>query len=43
MFSEIKRVHPTLAEGMKFVDMNKYQLERFDAEKKTEKKRQASD
>jgi thymidylate synthase ThyX len=40
IFSEIKRVHPTLAEGMKFVDMNKYLLERFDAEKKTEKKRQ---
>ncbi|HEX2614483.1 MAG TPA: FAD-dependent thymidylate synthase, partial [Nitrososphaera sp.] len=43
MFSEIKKVHSTLAEGIKFVDMNKYQLERFDAEKKTEKKRQASD
>lgn len=40
MYSEIKRVHPVLAEGIKFVDMNKYQLERFDAEKKTEKKRQ---
>lgn len=40
MFTEIWRVHPTLAEGMKFVDMNRYQLERFDAEKKTEKKRQ---
>lgn len=40
MYSEIKRVHPSLAEGIKFADMNTYQLERFDAEKKTEKKRQ---
>jgi hypothetical protein len=40
MYGEIKRVHPTLAEGIKFADMNAYQLERFDAEKKTEKKRQ---
>ena len=43
MFYEINRVHPTLAEGIKFVDMNKYQLERFNAEKKTEKKRQQID
>ncbi|HEU4604710.1 MAG TPA: FAD-dependent thymidylate synthase [Nitrososphaera sp.] len=41
LYSEIKRVHPALAEGIKFADMNTYQLERFDAEKKTEKKRQA--
>jgi thymidylate synthase ThyX len=40
MYSEIKRVHPVLSEGVKYVDMNTYQLERFDAEKKTEKKRQ---
>ena len=40
MYGEIKQVHPTLAEGIKFADMNAYQLERFDAEKKTEKKRQ---
>jgi thymidylate synthase ThyX len=40
MYGEIKRVHPTLAEGIKYADMNNYQLERFDAEKKTEKKRQ---
>jgi thymidylate synthase ThyX len=40
MYSEIKRVHPQLAQGIKFVDMNKYHLERFDAEKKSEKKRQ---
>jgi len=40
MYSEIRRVHPALAEGIKFADMNTYQLERFDSEKKTEKKRQ---
>jgi len=41
MYSEIKRVHPVLAEGIRFVDMNTYyKLERFDAEKRTEKKRQ---
>lgn len=40
MYNEIKRVHPVLAEGIKFADMNTYKLERFDAEKKTEKKRQ---
>jgi thymidylate synthase ThyX len=40
MYSEIKRVHPALAEGIKFADMNAYKLERFDSEKKTEKKRQ---
>jgi thymidylate synthase ThyX len=40
MYNEIKQVHPVLAHGITFVDMNRYQLERFDAEKKTEKKRQ---
>src|SRR5918998_1152359 len=40
IYSEIKHVHPQLAQGIKFVDMNRYQLERFDAEKKSEKKRQ---
>jgi len=40
MYTEIKRVHPALGEGIKFADMNKYQLERLDAEKKSEKKRQ---
>jgi thymidylate synthase ThyX len=39
IYMEIERVHPQLAQGIKFVDMGKYQLERFDAEKKTEKKR----
>jgi thymidylate synthase ThyX len=40
IYNEIKQVHPQLAHGIKFVDMNRYQLERFDAEKKSEKKRQ---
>ncbi|HEY9407686.1 MAG TPA: FAD-dependent thymidylate synthase [Nitrososphaera sp.] len=40
IYNEIKRVHPQLSKGIKFVDMNRYQLERFDAEKKSEKKRQ---
>ena len=40
IYNEIVRVHPQLAQGIKFVDMNRYQLERFDAEKKSEKKRQ---
>jgi thymidylate synthase ThyX len=41
MYGQIKNVHPVLAEGIAFVDMNRYELERLDAEKKTEKKRQA--
>jgi thymidylate synthase ThyX len=40
IYNEIKRVHPQLAQGIKFVDMNRYHLERLDAEKKSEKKRQ---
>jgi thymidylate synthase ThyX len=39
IFTEIRRVHPVLADGIKFVDMNKYELERFDSEKQTENKR----
>ena len=40
MHGQIKNVHPVLGEGLRFVDMNKYELERLDSEKKTEKKRQ---
>lgn len=40
MYRQIEDVHPTFAKGIKFVDLNPYRLERFDAEKKTEKKRQ---
>ncbi|HEY5630839.1 MAG TPA: FAD-dependent thymidylate synthase, partial [Nitrososphaeraceae archaeon] len=39
MFGQIKLVHPLLAEGIKFVDLSKYELERFNAEKNAEKKR----
>jgi thymidylate synthase ThyX len=42
MYTQLKKAHPVLAEGIKFADMNTYQLERFDAEKRTEKKRQTS-
>lgn len=42
MYSQIKAVHPVLAEGLKFVDMNPYRLERLDSEKRTERKRQQS-
>lgn len=41
MYLQIRKAHPVLAEGLRFVDMGRYELERFDAEKKTEKKRQA--
>ncbi|HEX2013778.1 MAG TPA: FAD-dependent thymidylate synthase [Nitrososphaera sp.] len=39
MYDEIKRVHPALSEGIKYVDMNTYKLERLNAEKKTDIKR----
>ncbi len=42
MYVQLKKAHPVLAEGIKFADMNAYKLERFDAEKRTEKKRQAA-
>jgi thymidylate synthase ThyX len=38
MFREIERVHPSLAKGMKFMDMNRYGLERLEAEKRLDKK-----
>lgn len=38
MYLEIKKVHPILAEGMKFVDMNDYGLERLEAEKRIDRK-----
>jgi thymidylate synthase ThyX len=40
MYREIERVHPNLAAGIKFVNKERYHLERFESEKKTEKKRQ---
>ncbi|MGH9909306.1 MAG: FAD-dependent thymidylate synthase [Nitrososphaerales archaeon] len=41
MYYAIERVHPNLAKGIRFVDLKDYALERFDAEKKTEMKRQS--
>ncbi|MDD5337681.1 MAG: FAD-dependent thymidylate synthase [Candidatus ainarchaeum sp.] len=38
MYMKIKEVHPSLASGMKFVDMNSYALERLDSEKRIDKK-----
>jgi thymidylate synthase ThyX len=39
MHTQIRRVHPILVKGIKFVDLRKYELERFYAEKNVEKKR----
>ena len=39
MYKQIKHVHPMLSKGIKFVDLRKYELERFFAEKNVEKKR----
>ncbi|MFN7991936.1 MAG: FAD-dependent thymidylate synthase [Candidatus Micrarchaeia archaeon] len=38
MFREIERVHPLLAGGMRFMDMNEYALERLEAERRIDKK-----
>ncbi len=38
IYQNIKNVHPQLAKYMIFVDMNKYDLERIDAERKIDKK-----
>ena len=39
MFRQIKKVHPILASGIKFVDLNTYELERFGSEKNMDKKK----
>jgi thymidylate synthase ThyX len=39
MFKEIKKVHPNLSKIIKFVDLKKYDLERFESEKRTEGKK----
>jgi len=39
MFEQIKHVHPVFADGMKFVDLKTYNLERLSAEKNSEKKK----
>lgn len=41
MLSQIRQAHPVLAEGIKFADMNSYELERLGSEKRTERKRQS--
>ncbi|MBD3210898.1 thymidylate synthase [Candidatus Micrarchaeota archaeon] len=38
MFKQIKEVHPKLAEGMEFVDLEEYRLSRLEAEKKIDNK-----
>jgi thymidylate synthase ThyX len=40
MLSEIRLTHPVLANGIKFADMDSYELERLGAEKRIENKRQ---
>ena len=39
MYQAINKKHPNLSKIIKFVDMNKYELERFESEKRTEAKR----
>lgn len=39
MLRQISRVHPALSRIIRFADMNEYDLERFESEKRTEKKR----
>jgi len=39
IFHEINKVHPSLSNVMKFVDLKEYDLERFESEKRTEEKR----
>ncbi|MEM2761134.1 MAG: FAD-dependent thymidylate synthase [Nitrososphaerales archaeon] len=41
MYHAIERVHPNLVKGMRFVDLKDYALERLDAEKKSETRRQS--
>ena len=39
IFKKIKNIHPFLSQGIKFVDLNDYSLERLSSEKNIEKKR----
>ena len=39
MYRLINKKHPTLSKIMKYVDLNQYDLERFESEKRTEEKR----
>jgi thymidylate synthase ThyX len=38
IYARIREVHPTLAEGMRFVDLSDYALERLDAERRLDAK-----
>ena len=40
MYNAINKKHPILSKIMKYVDLNQYELERFESEKRTEEKRQ---
>lgn len=40
MFSQINKKHPNLSKIIKFADLKKYDLERFESEKRTEEKKQ---
>ena len=39
IFKKIRDVHPILSQGIKFVDLNDYSLERLSSEKNIEKKK----
>lgn len=39
IYAQVRAVHPTLAEGMRFVDLSDYALERLDAERRFDTKR----
>jgi len=39
MYNDIKKVHPVLASGIQFVDLNDYNLGRFDSEKKADRRK----
>ena len=44
MYKEIRRVHPSLCKIIRYADMKRYDLERFESEKRTaEKKRKSND
>ena len=40
MYKLIEQKHPVLSKILKYVDMNQYELERFESEKRTEEKRE---
>lgn len=39
IYKRVNDVHPLLTKGMKFVDLNRYELGRFETEKRGEMKR----